>query len=303
MASADLSLEREEAPVASSGAVARVAMYVALAAAWVATAGSLYMSEVLGWIPCLWCWYQRIFMYPLALILAAGLSMRDRNTPKYALVLAIPGILASTYHIGLQKIPALAKFEACTTTVPCSGDYLNWGGFVTIPMLAWVAFAIVIAGAVVALRKDHAESDAFDLGLLTALPPFASVATVVLAISLLFGLSGAITRSRQAPATISSVVASAGPALALPGSQAADLYTSACAGCHGPANAGMQLMRADFLQGKSDLEVLAMVRAGRAANDPANFSTKAMPASGGRIDLSDEQLLAIVRYIRAAKGG
>ena len=66
-----------------------VGMYVALIAAWVATCGSLYMSEVLGWIPCLWCWYQRIAMYPLAVLLAVGLIWGDRNVPKYALSLEL----------------------------------------------------------------------------------------------------------------------------------------------------------------------------------------------------------------------
>jgi disulfide bond formation protein DsbB len=303
MASAEVSLERSDAEATSRGLAARIALYVALVAAWIATCGSLYMSEVLGWIPCQWCWYQRIFMYPLALVLAAGLSLRDRTVPKYALTLAIPGILASTYHIGLQKIPALAKFETCTTTVPCSGDYLNWGGVVTIPMLAWLAFAIVIAGAVIALRAGRDEPGYLDSSPLPVLPPALTVAVIVLAIVLLFGLSGAINRSRQAPASISSLVAASPPGFGPSSDQNVELYATACAGCHGPASAGMQLIRADFLDSRSDLELLDMVRAGRAVNDPENFSGNAMPASGGRVDLTDEQLLALVRYLREAKGG
>jgi disulfide bond formation protein DsbB len=269
--------------------LARAGMYVALLAAWVATAGSLYMSEVLGWIPCLWCWYQRIAMYPLAVLLAAGLIWRDLNTPKYALCLAIPGALASTYHILLQKVPAIAALEACVIGVPCSTDYLNLFGFITIPMLALAAFAIVIVASVFALRTQPALARSP----LPFFPPAVLVSLVVATTVGLFALSGMMVRgSRQ-------------PTAALPTSSAdqsaAELYNRACAGCHGPANAGLQLIRAEYLDSHSDLEVMRLIRAGRGVNDPQNFSGSAMPANGGQISLSDEQLLALVRYLRAAR--
>jgi len=273
--------------------LARAGMYVALLAAWVATAGSLYMSEVLGWIPCLWCWYQRIAMYPLAVLLAAGLIWRDLNTPKYALCLAIPGALASTYHILLQKVPAIAALEACVIGVPCSTDYLNLFGFITIPMLALAAFAIVIVASVFALRTQPALARSP----LPFFPPAVVVSLVVATTVGLFALSGMMVRgSRQPTAAL--------PA-ALPTSSAdqsaAELYNRACAGCHGPANAGLQLIRAEYLDSHSDLEVMRLIRAGRGVNDPQNFSGSAMPANGGQISLSDEQLLALVRYLRAAR--
>ena len=287
----------------SRGAIARAAMYVALAAAWIATCGSLYMSEVLGWIPCLWCWYQRIAMYPLAVILAAGLIMRDRNVPKYALFLAIPGALASTYHILLQKVPAFARLETCVMGVPCSADYLNLFGFITIPMLALTAFLMVIVACVVALgvREEGAGEHYLTRGPLAVLSPAASVGLIVAAIVALFALSGAMTRSRQPAPTISSSLPVAAQADASREAAAA-LYDQACAGCHGPASAGMQLIRAEYLRGHSDLEVLALIRAGRSAAAPDNFSGKAMPANGGQIGISDEQLLALVRYLREVKG-
>lgn len=284
-------------------ATARVGLYLSLAAAWIATCGSLYMSEVLGWIPCLWCWYQRIAMYPLAVILAAGLIMRDRNVPKYALCLAVPGALASIYHILLQKVPAFAKFESCTLGVPCSVDYLNLFGFITVPMLALTAFVIVIIGSVVALRlqRDRAAAGAMEAGIISAFSPTASVLLVVVSIVALFVLSGAITRTRQRPPTISSAVAV--PALSASSATAIAVYEQSCAGCHGPANAGMQLIRREYLQQHSDLEVMALIRSGRDATALDNFSGKAMPANGGRIGLSDEELLALVRYLREVKGG
>jgi disulfide bond formation protein DsbB/cytochrome c5 len=274
---------------------ARAGMYIALIAAWVATCGSLYMSEVLGWLPCLWCWYQRIAMYPLAVLLAAGLIWGDRNVPKYALSLAIPGALASTYHILLQKVPALAALESCAIGVPCSTDYLNLFGFITIPMLALTAFVIIIAASAFALRVQPTQA-ALARSPLPILSPTVAVGLIVATIVGAFVLSGAMVRSsRQATAAL--------PA-ALPPSdanQAAELYSRACAGCHGQANTGLQLIRAEYLDSHSDLEVMALIRAGRSANDPQNFSGSAMPANGGQISLSDEQLLALVRYLRAVR--
>lgn len=291
------SLEADDTVRAASSrrAVARAAMYIALAAAWIATCGSLYMSEVLGWIPCLWCWYQRIAMYPLAVILAAGLIMRDRNVPKYALFLAIPGALASTYHVLLQKVPAFARLETCVMGVPCSADYLNLFGFITIPMLALTAFVIVIAASVFALRANLTQA-ALAHSPLPILSPTIAVSLIVAAIVGLFVLSGAMVRnSRQATAALPTTLPTSDAG------QAAELYSRACAGCHGPANAGLQLIRAEYLDSHSDLEVMALIRAGRSANDPQNFSGSAMPANGGQISLSDEQLLALVRYLRAVR--
>ncbi len=117
MASAELSAEGLEADevdaapaVTAQGRAGRFGLYMAMIAAWIATCGSLFMSEAIGWIPCQWCWYQRIFMYPIAVILPLGLLRRDRNVAVYSLALSIIGIFASTYHILLQKVPFNARF-------------------------------------------------------------------------------------------------------------------------------------------------------------------------------------------------
>lgn len=307
MASAELASavevgDEEEIEISGRGKAARWAMYIALAASWVAMCGSLFMSEALGWAPCQWCWYQRIFMYPLALVLATGLINRDRNAPKYALVLAVPGILASTYHIGLQKIPALAKLETCSLGAPCSADYLNWFGFVTIPMLAWVAFAIVIGSSVIALRARNEPENYLAEGPLLGLSPVISTLLAAGAIAAMFLLSGIMTRSQRPAATLANALALSTPGQAASRDSAVLLYNEACAGCHGPSNAAMQRIRADWLKAHGDLEVMAMIRAGRAANALDNFSGQAMPANGGRISIPDDQLLALVRYLREAKG-
>ncbi|MGM0875806.1 MAG: disulfide oxidoreductase [Bacillota bacterium] len=118
----------------------------------IATLGSLYFSEVLHYTPCTLCWYQRILMYPLTLILGIAFYQGDRNVYKYVLPISIVGIFISAYHYSLQKIPFLQKFEMCTSGVPCSGEYINLLGFITIPFLALLAFSLITMMTLV-LRK------------------------------------------------------------------------------------------------------------------------------------------------------
>lgn len=112
-------------------------------AAVIATLGSLYLSEVLHFIPCTLCWYQRIFMYPLAIILGVAFYRNDKDIYRYTIPLSIIGMMISGYHILLQKVPYLQQFEMCKTGVPCSKDYLNLLGFITIPMMALTAFTMI----------------------------------------------------------------------------------------------------------------------------------------------------------------
>lgn len=126
-------------------------------AAIAATLGSLYFSEVMHFIPCTLCWYQRIFMYPLAVILGIAVYRNDLRIYKYVLPLSIIGMLISGYHTLLQKVPYLQKFEMCTTGIPCSKDYINWLGFITIPLLAFIAFTIITVSLVVLARSQKEE--------------------------------------------------------------------------------------------------------------------------------------------------
>jgi len=126
-------------------------------AAVIATLGSLYFSEVMHFIPCTLCWYQRIFMYPLAIILGIAFYRNDTRIYQYVLPLSIIGMLISGYHTLLQKIPYLQGFEMCTTGVPCSTDYINWLGFISIPLLAFIAFTIITISLIV-LAKSQKKS-------------------------------------------------------------------------------------------------------------------------------------------------
>ncbi|MCZ2257668.1 disulfide oxidoreductase [Sporosarcina sp. G11-34] len=115
--------------------------------AWVvsiiAMAGSLFFSEQMDFVPCTFCWYQRIFMYPLVLFLGIAFYRNDQDIYKYVLPMSAIGVLVSGYHYALQKIPALDEFSMCASGVPCSGQYINWLGFITIPFLALIAFLFI----------------------------------------------------------------------------------------------------------------------------------------------------------------
>lgn len=138
-----------------------VSRHIALLAAWIATCGSLFFSEVLGWVPCVLCWYQRILMYPLALLLAIGIVHRDRGLHIYVLPFSIAGIAISLYHHLLIKTDWLPP-PACVSGVPCNVDYLNVFGFITIPWLALTAFVIITLMMVVYAWTQPALTDDWD---------------------------------------------------------------------------------------------------------------------------------------------
>ena len=118
-------------------------LYVAWVVSLVAMFGSLYFSEIKGYIPCELCWYQRIFMYPLVLILGIGTFQNDSSVKKFVLPLALVGGSISFMHYLEQKIPGFGGIKPCVSGVPCSAQYINWFGFITIPFLALVAFVII----------------------------------------------------------------------------------------------------------------------------------------------------------------
>ncbi len=118
-------------------------LYFAWIVSLVATLGSLYFSEIAGYIPCTLCWFQRIFMYPLVFLLGMASYRNDRSIIPYIYPLTAVGGSISLYHVLLQNIPGLAKISPCTVGVPCHLDYIHWFGFITIPVLALTAFILI----------------------------------------------------------------------------------------------------------------------------------------------------------------
>lgn len=110
----------------------------------IATLGSLFFSEVMHFIPCSLCWYQRIFMYPLLIIFLANLLYPDDKVFKYAMPLVVIGFLISLYHNLLMYKIIPEDISPCVQGVPCSVAYINWFGFITIPLLSLIAFTAIL---------------------------------------------------------------------------------------------------------------------------------------------------------------
>lgn len=109
------------------------------------TLGALFFGEVMRLPPCSLCWYQRIFMFPMALILPFGLFPFDRNVVRATLSLALLGGLIAAFQVLLVAGVIPQRLEPCKQGVPCSETVIEWFGFVTIPLLSFVAFATIAA--------------------------------------------------------------------------------------------------------------------------------------------------------------
>jgi len=122
--------------------------------ACVSTLGSLFFSEVMGFPPCVLCWYQRICMYPLVLILPAGMFPFDRNIVRYAAPLAVLGALIAVFHLLLVAGYIPESIKPCVQGVPCSEVQIEWFGFVTIPLLSGLSFLLITALLMLTHRRS-----------------------------------------------------------------------------------------------------------------------------------------------------
>ncbi|MDX1657732.1 MAG: disulfide oxidoreductase [Nitriliruptorales bacterium] len=123
----------------AAGLEASAALMIAWLIAATAVAGSLYYSEVVGFEPCKLCWWQRIGMYPLVLVLGVAALRRDSGVWRYALPLTLAGLGVSTFHYLLQQFPTLGG-GGCSATAPCNAAYVWEFGLVSIPFMAGVGF-------------------------------------------------------------------------------------------------------------------------------------------------------------------
>ncbi len=134
--------------------VARFALWGAFALTAGAVVGSLLYSEVIGFDPCILCWWQRIFMYPLVLITGIGAFRGDRTAALYGIPLATLGALIALYHYLLQNNAAPAL--ACSVesfAVSCSQTQILLYGYITIPMMALSVFVLAILLLILAYRS------------------------------------------------------------------------------------------------------------------------------------------------------
>lgn len=124
-------------------ALASVVLMVAAAIATVSMLGSLYYSEIRGFVPCELCWYQRIAMYSLAIILVVAVVRRDIPIAPYALTLSVIGFGVSTYHYYIQMF---GGGDSCGLDASCAVRWVDTFGFVSIPFMAGAGFFGVAAG-------------------------------------------------------------------------------------------------------------------------------------------------------------
>jgi len=109
----------------------------------IATMGSLFFSEIMQFVPCSMCWYQRIFMYPLVLIFLVNILYPDDKVFKYAMPLVLVGLFFAIYHNLLMFGIIPESVVPCVQGVPCSTEYINWLGFITIPFLSLSSYLII----------------------------------------------------------------------------------------------------------------------------------------------------------------
>ncbi|BCB02842.1 disulfide oxidoreductase [Bacillus sp. KH172YL63] len=133
-------------------------LFLAWAASLIATLGSLYFSEIMKYEPCLLCWYQRILMYPMVILLGAAYVRKDFQMAFYSSILSGIGLLFSLYHYALQKVSFLTESAPTCGRVPCTGEYINVLGFITIPFLALTGFTIIFITSlfiIKSLKEDN----------------------------------------------------------------------------------------------------------------------------------------------------
>ena len=133
-------------------AIRPVALWLAFAVAVTSMVGSLYLSEVAGFVPCALCWYQRIAMYPLVVILGVAAIRADPGVVRYAVPVAAIGAFISIWHIGVERLPGIPS-GACSLEAPCDLIYIERFGFVTIPTMALFGFLAILTLLLVYVRS------------------------------------------------------------------------------------------------------------------------------------------------------
>ncbi|MBP8273328.1 MAG: disulfide bond formation protein B [Acidobacteria bacterium] len=118
------------------------------------TLGALFLSDVMQLAPCSLCWYQRIFMFSMVVVLAVGLFPFDRAVVRYGLPLAVIGWLFAGFHQLLIAGVIPDELQPCTQGVPCSAITIEWFGFVTIPTLSLLAFSAIMVLLVAVRRRS-----------------------------------------------------------------------------------------------------------------------------------------------------
>jgi len=118
-------------------------LWAAFVVAAIATGGSLFLSEVAGYVPCEMCWYQRICMYPLSLLTLFAAVHRDYRVARYLLPFPVIGACLSIYHILIEN-KVVSTPQACQVGAGCTVKWIDYFGYMTIPTLALTGFVLLL---------------------------------------------------------------------------------------------------------------------------------------------------------------
>ncbi len=113
------------------------------AVALLSTLSALFIGEVMGQAPCNLCWFQRAFMFPLAVVLGVAALLEDRGVWRYALPLAALGLLIALYHVLLYVGVIPQALEPCGDGPSCSSANMRIFGRVPIPLLSLASFTVI----------------------------------------------------------------------------------------------------------------------------------------------------------------
>ena len=119
----------------------------------VSVLGSLFFSHVMEFAPCVLCWYQRIFLFPLVIILAVGLFPFDKSVVRYALPLTVVGWLTAAYHNLLYAGIIPESIQPCSQGVSCTEEYIELFGFLSIPMISLLSFSTILMLLIILMRR------------------------------------------------------------------------------------------------------------------------------------------------------
>jgi disulfide bond formation protein DsbB len=137
-------------------------LWAGFVVAALATGGSLFYSEIAGFLPCELCWFQRICMYPLSILLLILAWQGDHRAARYLLPLPLAGAGVSVYHM-LIGYGAISEPQGCIVSAPGAGCGVNWigpesFGYLQIPTLALTGFLLVIGTLLLAAAGTAGET-------------------------------------------------------------------------------------------------------------------------------------------------
>jgi disulfide bond formation protein DsbB len=138
-------------------ALAPSALWLAWIVSLTCMLGSLYLSEVANFIPCKLCWYQRIAMYPLVVLLLVAAIKHSREIARATLPLIAIGAAISTYHYLIERFPSMASGASCDPAAPCTVVWIWRLHYLSIPGMALSGFAL-IAVLILAVPAHTKES-------------------------------------------------------------------------------------------------------------------------------------------------